>query len=113
MASVIDILRMARSLVSQGWTQGRYVSDDGSLREGASCYCASGAVRRAGFVLDATAREQIWACEAVVRACEIQQVGYREYESSLICWNDEEGRTQQEVVAAFDLAISKVMAGEV
>lgn len=88
-----EVLTNARALVAQGWTQGDW-------RDG-SCYCAAGALRSVtrGMLGDAWV-EAVAALKAAIgrhRFC-----GDRE----IIGWNDTPGRTQEEVIAAFDRAIA-------
>jgi hypothetical protein len=95
--TVADDLRAARALVEKGWTQGAYARTktgkecpDRSLH--AKCWCASGA---------------IW------RVCAHDGIGFSEAHKQLSAainkpipyWNDAPGRTQAEVLAAFDRAI--------
>lgn len=103
-----EVLRKARFLVRQGWTQGaswRYASDSlGRTRE--ILYCASGALKEAngGY-------HSIPATDVLVRAIRTMNGGqtYHPVITSdtlrISRWNDHPDRTKQEVLDAFALAI--------
>lgn len=82
--SVADVLDAAADLLSKpgAWTQGEYVGINGD------CWCALGAIRRfTGSENDFSAPGQ--ALRRVIKF------------DSIADWNDEPGRSQFEVVAAF------------
>lgn len=87
--TTLNVLRKARELVEQGWTQGRYKTEDG-------CYCGVGAL------IEVTGSLR----EALPYTFHLDQVvgGNFEFEK----WQDRRGRTQAEVLAAFDRAIELV-----
>jgi hypothetical protein len=93
-----EVLVEARRLIAEkGWAQGDFALDDDGHGYNydsprATCYCASGAIRLAcpepyGFV-----RVEKLFC----KANSIEEIPQ---------WNDAEGRTKDEVLAAFDRAI--------
>jgi hypothetical protein len=92
MNAVADKLRQARALVERGWMQGDYADAD------CECFCALGAIQMAvcgepdnDFSLRTRPLEQLFQ----------QALGVK----SIVNWNDANGRTQAEVLAAFDKAI--------
>ena len=97
----VDALREARALNEQGWTQGALARD----RDGhevhpcdkiAEAFCMSGAVNAA--VADDILLEE--------KCFDLLQVAIGEEDGFCLAqWNDMEGRTQAEVLAAFDKAI--------
>jgi hypothetical protein len=86
----INVLRRARDLVEAGWTQGvsmRHVN-------GEPHYCVGGAIDQASGFL------QLPYCASV---------GVFASANGLQCvrfWNDQEGRTKDQVLRAFDKAIA-------
>lgn len=95
--SVIAILHAARARVASGWCQGNAAMRDGTLCmfDDANQWCASGALYAARR---ATGEREAWHRGAVFLR---QAIG-----SEITRWNDRQGRTQAEVVAAFDRAIA-------
>lgn len=91
MTTTREILVKARALVERGWVQGRF----SRMKRGKECFCAVGAICRAAG--EAQACHRLGALKAVED--EIPQ------ELLLSQWNDAPGRTQAEVLAAFDKAI--------
>lgn len=91
MTTTREILAKARALVERGWVQGRF----SRMKRGKECFCAVGAICRAAG--EAQACHRLGALKAV--EAEIPQ------EFLLSQWNDAPGRTQAEVLAAFDRAI--------
>jgi len=91
MSAVADKLRAARTLVERGWVQGDYSRGP--------CVCTLGALNAAfGDDPNTDTRSNKWfdakkLLESVVET------------PFLDVWNDEPGRTQGEVLAAFDKAI--------
>lgn len=96
---VIDVLHVARQLVSEpgAWKQ----KDYGSL-EYDSCFCAVGALW--------AARDDILrpVFQASLVARKALRIAATNDEKAVETWNDEPGRTQDEVVDAFDRAIRLV-----
>jgi hypothetical protein len=87
MSDVATKLREARKLIKRGWTQGEW------HRNGCVCSLSALHKTRAPQVADETLRRVI---------------GHR----SIIAWNDAPGRTQAEVLAAFDKAIELAESGK-
>ncbi len=90
-----EVLRKARALVEEGWTQGAMSRDARGYKSLTStaapvCFCAIGAIQ------EADPKSCLAAATALGRI-----VG-----GSIIDFNDAPGRTQQEVIAAFDRAIA-------
>jgi hypothetical protein len=102
MTTIKEVLIEARKKVEQGWTQGVYArlanGTPASLTESdATCWCTSGAIY-------ASLMPQTFAFEArrVFIDANDLAVGIAE-------WNDAPGRTQAEVLAAFDKAIAEAI----
>jgi hypothetical protein len=96
-----DVLTLARKKVAAGWTQEFLARDaQGNTRcsyAEATCFCSWGAILAAADELDAS-----HSVECVAE--KLFESTYPE-DWGLIDWNDSPGRTQAEVVAAFDHAI--------
>lgn len=95
-----DILKLARSLLTppSAWTKDWEARDfsrrtTSALDPEAVCWCAAGAIWRAG----AKAEDPSWEAEKLLR----EVVG-----DSIPEWNDAAERTHPQVLAAFDTAIS-------
>jgi hypothetical protein len=104
--NVIDVLKVGLIKIKAGWCQNAYaknaqgyicnmcaVENEAEYNPEAACFCAAGAV------LDHT---------QAVR--ELQKTAYpnmteREY---IATWNDQEGRTQQEVVELYEQTIARL-----
>lgn len=86
MSAVADKLREAKALIERGWCQGRMATGDGRV-------CIRGAILGA-FTEEAEERR----ADALLK----KAAGFSGY---LGDWNDLPGRTQAEVLAAFDKAI--------
>ncbi len=71
-----------------------------AAHEAAQCWCIHGALMRALAMLGRDGVEQRHYVRALIRMR--QSVGQNE----LLAWNDADVRTQQDVLAAFDHAIS-------
>lgn len=96
-----ELLHAAGDLVARpgGWTQGSYARDKngntsveyytGSQEEASVCWCAKGAILRIA--------SEHFACTNAAEWYIRQILGF----SNLIAWNDEKGRTQEEVVTLF------------
>lgn len=104
MTSVADKLRKARALIERGWTQGEYARGKSGrqadpIGRHARCFCAVGALGAAN---------RHWPHGGMIGLKELNSaVGFpSEGESQILDWNDAEWRTQAEVLAAFDRAIS-------
>jgi hypothetical protein len=96
MNSVTEVLRSARELITdrKNWTQGHFVR----VREdGGECFCAEGAIDRVLYLADVETnwREFYRPLRTVIGS------PYH----SIVLWNDQDGRTHEEVLAAFDKAI--------
>lgn len=102
MAARVDVMRHARDLVAGGWTQGAAARNAAGLQvppgaRDACRFCAVGAIRRASRLARGNPGVDLDLMLA-------QAVGVGT-ESCVVRWNDEPGRKQAEVVAAFDRAI--------
>lgn len=100
-----EILRAARAKVEKGWCQGPPAKDGNghatySGSDRACKWCSVGAI---WSVLDATTGEQACAEVAIQNALGV---------TSLAFWNEKPGRTQAEVLEAFDKAIALAIEAE-
>ena len=98
--SAADKLREARKLIERGWCQHHYAEDAaGNIAEvgddAAVAWCAAGALWKAG-----TGIYEVGLMKRAIGGCATD------------AWNDAPGRTQAEVLAAFDRAIALAEAGE-
>lgn len=92
-----ETLKVARDLIAQGWVQDVMYSDGG--------YCSIGAIEKAAWPGPGSSTsygEYYGACAAITKALGIQTTEPR---VEIIQWNDAAGRTQAQVLAAFDKAI--------
>lgn len=91
------ILTRAKELLeTQGWIQGKFGSSD----EG---FCASGAITAAAHEIDAGMTSAMGVlAEAAGAPC---KAGLKFCGCQIITWNDQDDRTEEEVLAAFDKAI--------
>lgn len=95
--TAVDVLRAARALIEKGWTQYDFARNSGGWgvdewHHSAACFCSWGALNRAGIDLECNTASAIhWLRSATV--------------GPIAVWNDAPGRTQAEVLAAFDKAI--------
>jgi len=99
----LQILLRARELVAAGWTQGESARDAGGKKISpfsykAVCFCALGATHRAEEELGATTA--IW--DSAIRKLHPFTEKW-----NVAGWNDTPGRTQADVLAAFDAAIAE------
>jgi hypothetical protein len=99
----LQVLRDAKQLIASGWTQ------HAASREtnGKVLYCSTGALcvaanPSADYASTTAYIGAIWALDSVIGAGS---------PGSIVKWNDERGRTQAEVLAVFDRAISKLEQG--
>jgi hypothetical protein len=97
-----EVLQKAREILTPpgAWTQGQFARNaDGvgcsEYRDEAVCFCAVGALHRAAWRVNSAPEWYYDALRALIAV-----VGH-----SIGSWNDAEGRTQAEVLAAFDKAI--------
>jgi hypothetical protein len=86
-------LKEAREMISQGWIQGSY----SRAEAGVTCFCAKGAL--------------FGACEDISTALDLAYLleddlpeGY----GGLVSFNDEKGRTKEEVLALYDRTIARL-----
>jgi len=91
--SVVEVLEAARARVAKGWTQKVFARDsDGNEAKAdgpnACRWCAEGAISFGPGALNAL----------ILLECAIGGPG-------VVRWNDTPGRTQAEVISAFDRAI--------
>lgn len=98
----VEVLKRTRELVAQGWCQEAFAK----TKHGQPCawsepeagqFCISGAVRRAAYSQGRGNRYELWkrAGDAI-----------RLIVPDFVSWNDEPGRTQQEVLDLLDRAIA-------
>lgn len=103
MSTTVDILREARGLVARGWTQGSYARDEQGKElcvcdDRAVSWCTLGAIREAQARVASTFDEADRAEELLGKvACDDW--------AAIPDWNDEDGRTQADVLNAYDRAI--------
>lgn len=103
--NVIQILRRARALVNYGWLRGTYYRS-------ADCkFCLAGAIGAANHGVTAQQfKDDSWYKPTIpsfkVPSGAMKALGFRD-ESTLINWNDKEGRTKDEVLGRLDKAIQK------
>lgn len=94
--TVIEVLEAARARVEKGWGQGRAVSPLGG-----GPTCVGVAIERA-FTNGGEVRN-----EARRMFCQAVAVSFGAvYGGEIVEWNDTPGRTQADVLAAFDKAIA-------
>lgn len=103
--TALEILTAARAKVAQGWVQGAYARG--------GCYCVSGAITEA-----VTGSPDLWPKSWADRAspwCVARELLSRAIGANsvddIVSFNDAPGRTQAEVVAAFDKAIEMARGG--
>lgn len=97
MTDALKILKRARSLIAEGWCQGVSAQD-------ANGHCTSvDSVHAVKWCIDGA-----FCASAGVGYLEAIKCLSRAFDSpqSIILWNDTPGRTQAEVLAAFDRAIA-------
>ena len=92
MSDVVDVLVKAKALVAEGWCQVHFHTADGKQ------HCAEGAIMMAGGY---DPHRYIPAVRALSNVVEPVLGEF----CSVMLWNDREGRTQAEVLDAFDRAI--------
>lgn len=83
--ATVDVLKGARALIEQGWTQGL----DHDVVDGVDCYCLSGAL----------AQQKDWQ-----DASEL----LHSLRPDFVDWNDRPDRTKEEVLELLDQAIELV-----
>jgi hypothetical protein len=97
----LDVLRGARDLINgSGWTQGDFYNCDG--------YCLDGALLEANLQLHGTRLQDRVTFDTYYEARELLRGGCF---GDVIGWNDEPGRTKEEVVDLLDRVIEKVSNG--
>ena len=102
----IQVLIEAKQLlVTMGWTQGVFARDGRGLKvspygQEAACFCSLGALDSAAHKFGL--QDHQWVGGRFVLS---DLMG-----GSISAYNDAAGRTQEEVIAAFDAAIAKVSA---
>ena len=103
------VLDLARELIADGWTQGAYVRsgsgwavpiDSRSVRR----VCAAGALDRAGWALDVSFADRELVRAWLLTFLEIDGLD----PCALERWNDEPGRTRDEVLALYDRALDRL-----
>lgn len=103
--SVVDTLRKARARIAAGWCQGSYAQD----AEGLSCSsedpeCARVCATASFWGAGASRADERAAHRYVGIAALLPREAGDFYD--LTAWNDSRGRTQADVIAAFDKAIA-------
>ena len=103
---VLQVLRDARDLLAQGWTQGTSARNIDGEPVGVSSldavsFCASGACRRVDSLFGGVAVLEL--------AQTIAPLTYSG-ESIVIHWNDQPGMTKEKVLLGFDHAITQYKA---
>ena len=95
-------LRHARKLVAEGWVQGSSFAPAVPGRDDKLLYCASGAIIEGAHAAGGSVSFSTWTeREARRKLLEANQIS-----GKITDWNDAPGRTQAEVVAAFDKALA-------
>ncbi len=101
--TIKEILLAARTLILQGWCLGTYARDVNGhpvspQHVTATSFCMMGAIWRVSPGFDRYKHGAMGQLESVVP---------RDQGKSLGWWQDQPGRTVDDVLAAFDLAIEK------
>lgn len=101
--TIKEILLAARALLLNGWCLGAYALDIrgnqvSPEKDTATSFCMMGAIRRVSPNFDRYKHGALYQLESVVP---------REQGKSLGWWQDQQGRTLDDVLAAFDKAIDK------
>lgn len=101
---VSEALEKARALIAQGWTKGSFARDASGIARNARShsavsFCAIGALIHAVTPSDYF---QSLECEDL-----LDQALPDGYEEGIICYNDAEGRTQEDILALYDRAIAR------
>ena len=110
----LDTFIAARALIAHpaNWIQGKYAATNNGDQvlpkdKEATCFCATGAIRRANLSTDNGSDEYLRRVfhnnvftPSMLRGIEIRRI--------LVSWNDETDRTHAEVLAAFDMVIDKL-----
>ena len=109
MTKPAEVALLAAALVRTGWTQGTEARDEEgrpvyATDPAAVCWCATGAIRRVASVIGAGLPDYdvILAAANAVATCGM----------GIVAWNDEPGRTQDDVAAALDAAAARLAALE-
>ena len=111
MSAELEILKETRRLLDEkGWTQGAYARDNrGSCVEvespAASCFCLSGALRRAHANLGYDSFSSYAANAATLYLAEAGAG------RSIPAWNDAPSRTKDDVLKLVDRAITEAEKG--
>lgn len=104
MTTVPTLLREARELIAQGWTQHAFARDaQGEICAAseavATCWCIRGAVRRVCLTGESS-ESPLWGKVLHTLSTTLGRGGLAE-------WNDAPERTKEEVLSLFDRAIEK------
>lgn len=99
MTEVIEVLRQARYLVSQGWTQHAASHEH---QGGGISYCAWGAIRHVLWEKGTWEYGQVGRSQPAIVA-----LGYTIW-GHPVNWNDCPGRTKRQVLDAFDVTIARL-----
>lgn len=117
---VRDVLKEASAFVSKGWCRGIYAQDAeqqgvSPLNERACSWCSSGAITAAMNKSEAALSVEVRALAMEYLMSGMYVIDDGESHGSRVWtgishWNDVEWRTHEEVCAAFDLAVTAVIA---
>ena len=107
--NIAERLESVKKIVASGWTQQHYARDEKGIQtfihdDEATCWCIMGAIYKTANDLRSQARHMCTAeMVGVLREANGWEEGYH-----IPTWNDEPGRTQEEVIAAIETAIEFV-----
>lgn len=110
MTDVGDVLAVAKDLIERyGWTQCDFGGtwSDGEVRP----MCADGAIREAIRQTSGAYQPTLNNDHVFREFAFCLDWPYARSESDIIMWNDVEGRTKEEVLDTFDMAIERSRAG--
>ncbi|MGX7894971.1 DUF6197 family protein [Tsuneonella sp. HG222] len=103
--SVLSILTEARRVIAAGWTQGEFYE----VKDDRPCYCTLGAIAYASGRDDGDWDALLWGASLPKAAlAKLAEATGKTGANSVAEWNDEAGRTVEEVLAGFDAAIQSV-----
>ena len=122
MLTKLEVLKKARELVQAGWTQEQDACGSAGEKVAfsspeAKCFCATGAISRAAYELGGWSKTDETRIAAFTRSDDrhIAGLAYGELTTELngeepYEWNDEDGRTREQVLALFDQVIQRLEA---
>ena len=112
-ATKLTILRHARKIVATSWTHGGEAVDKAGYTtyfdsDSAVAWCAVGAIKKADANVPDDGTPQWLRLDVICgELLHTVDVGWTEY-PGVRSWNDSFGRTQKQVVAAFDATIARL-----